>query len=35
MVAFIKSQSLWIILLIVIFAALYMVVMRLTARRVQ
>ena len=33
MVAFIKSQSLWIILLIVIFAILYMVVMRLTARR--
>ena len=34
MVAFIKSQSLWIILLIVIFAILYMVVVRLTARRV-
>ncbi len=30
---FIKSQSLWIILLILVFAALYFVVMRLTARR--
>ncbi|HEY0367968.1 MAG TPA: DedA family protein [Chthoniobacterales bacterium] len=33
MVAFIKSQSLSIVLLIVVFAALYFVVMRLTARR--
>lgn len=33
LVSFIKSQSLWIILLIVVFAALYFVVMRLTARR--
>ncbi len=33
MVSFIKSQSLSIILIIVIFAALYLVVMRLTARR--
>ncbi len=32
MVAFIKSQSLWIILIIVVFAALYLVVMRLTAK---
>ena len=33
MVEFIKSQSLWIVLLIVVFAALYFVVMRLSARR--
>jgi membrane protein DedA with SNARE-associated domain len=33
MVAFIKSQSLWIVLLIVLFAALYFVVLRLSARR--
>ena len=33
MVQFIKSQSLWIILVVVVFAALYLVVMRLTARR--
>lgn len=33
MVAFIKSQSLWIILLIVVFTVLYLVVMRLSARR--
>jgi membrane protein DedA with SNARE-associated domain len=33
MVAFIKSQSLSIVLLVVVFAALYFVVMRLTARR--
>ena len=33
MVAFIKSQSLWIVLLIVLVAALYFVVMRLSARR--
>ncbi|MEO5721856.1 MAG: DedA family protein [Chthoniobacterales bacterium] len=33
MVAFIKSQSLWIIVIIGIFAVLYLVVMRLTARR--
>ncbi len=33
MVAFIKSQSLWIVLLIVVFAALYLVVMRLSARK--
>jgi len=33
MVAFIKSQSLWIVLLVVVFTALYFVVMRLTARR--
>lgn len=33
MVSFIKSQSLWIILIIVTFAALYFLVMRLTARR--
>ncbi|MGZ4966846.1 MAG: DedA family protein [Chthoniobacterales bacterium] len=30
---FIKAQSLWIILLVVVFAALYFIVMRLTARR--
>ncbi|MDQ6859583.1 MAG: DedA family protein [Verrucomicrobiota bacterium] len=33
MVAFIKSQSISIVLLVVLFAALYFVVMRLTARR--
>jgi membrane protein DedA with SNARE-associated domain len=33
MVAFIKSQSMWIVLLIVVFAALYLAVMRLSARR--
>jgi membrane protein DedA with SNARE-associated domain len=33
MIAFIKSQSLWIILIIAVFAALYFVTMRLTARR--
>ncbi len=33
MVGFIKSQSLWIVLLVVVFAALYFVVMRLSARR--
>ncbi len=33
MVGFIKSQSLWIILLIGLFAALYFVVMRLSARK--
>jgi len=33
MVEFIKSQSLWIVLLILAFAALYFVVMRLSARR--
>ncbi len=33
MVEFIKSQSLWIVLLVVVFAALYFVVMRLSARR--
>jgi hypothetical protein len=33
MVQFIKSQSLWIILVVVVFAALYLIVMRLTARR--
>lgn len=33
MVSFIKAQSLWIILLIALFAALYLVVMRLSARR--
>lgn len=33
MVQFIKSQSLWIILVVVAFAALYLLVMRLTARR--
>lgn len=34
MIAFIKSQSLWIVLIIVVFAGLYLVVMRLTERRV-
>jgi len=33
MVQFIKSQSLWIILVVVVFAALYLLVMRLTTRR--
>lgn len=33
MVDFIKSQSLWIILMIAVFAALYFVVMRLSARK--
>jgi membrane protein DedA with SNARE-associated domain len=33
MVRFIKGQSLWIILLIVAFAALYFIVLRLSARR--
>lgn len=33
MVAFIKSQSLWIILIVAVFAALYFVMMRLSARR--
>lgn len=33
MVAFIKSQSLWIILIVAAFAALYFVMMRLSARR--
>ena len=33
MVAFIKSQSLWIVLLIVGFAVLYFIVMRLSASR--
>jgi len=33
MVDFIKSQSIWIVLLILSFAALYLVVMRLSARR--
>jgi len=33
MVEFIKSQSMWIVLLIVLFAALYLVVMLLSARR--
>lgn len=33
MVQFIKSQSLWIVLLVVVFAALYLVVMRLSSRR--
>jgi membrane protein DedA with SNARE-associated domain len=33
MVAFIKSQSLWIILLVLAFTILYLVVMRLSARR--
>lgn len=32
MVEFIKSQSMWIVLLVVLFAALYLVVMRLSAR---
>ena len=35
LVHFIKSQSSWIILVVVVFAALYMLVMRLTARRGQ
>jgi len=33
MISFVKSQSLWIVLLVVLFAALYLVVMRLSARR--
>jgi membrane protein DedA with SNARE-associated domain len=33
LVQFIKTQSHWIVLLIVVFAALYFIVMRLTARR--
>ncbi|MBA2622521.1 MAG: DedA family protein [Chthoniobacterales bacterium] len=33
MVSFIKSQSLWIILIIVVFTVLYFIVMRLSARR--
>ncbi len=33
MVAFIKTQSLWIILLVALLAVLYLVVMRLSARR--
>lgn len=33
MVHFIKAQSMWIILVVVLFAALYFVVMRLSARR--
>ena len=33
MVHFIKSQSIWIVLLVVVFAALYLLVMRLTSRR--
>ena len=33
MVHFIKSQSIWIILLVAAFAALYLLVMRLTSRR--
>ncbi|MGI8821465.1 MAG: DedA family protein [Chthoniobacterales bacterium] len=33
LVAFIKSQSLWIVLLVVLFAALYLTVIRLSARR--
>ena len=33
MVHFIKSQSLWIVLVVVVFAALYLVMMRLSARR--
>lgn len=33
MVAFIKSQSLWIILIVAVFAVLYFVMMRLSARR--
>jgi membrane protein DedA with SNARE-associated domain len=33
MVHFIKSQSLWIILIVVIFTVLYLLMMRLSARR--
>lgn len=33
MIAFIKSQSLWIILIVAVFAALYFVMMRLSARK--
>jgi membrane protein DedA with SNARE-associated domain len=33
MIAFIKGQSLWIVLLVVVFALLYLIVMKLSARR--